>query len=284
MHKITIKEFQNNIYKELLAVTSDANIETEAILEHITKLKKIQIYSNPETPISNEEIKIAKNIIDRRKNREPLPYIINSWDFYGLTFFLNSDVLIPRPETEILVDTALYWLNSRQNSIQLIADIGTGSGCIGIAIAMHHSSSKIIAVDVSKKALETACRNIHNYNLSKRIHLINGDLLNSIDSKLDLIIANLPYVPNKDSLDLQEEIIKFEPHQALFGGEKGTEIIENLILQSKKYLEKDGCFLIEINPPQANELNEKIVNTWPEKQTKIIKDLSGSDRIIMSQG
>ena len=284
MCKLTLKEFQHTIYKELFTLTLDAHIETLAIIEHITKLTKIQIYTNPDTQISDEDTQTAKKILHRRKNREPLPYILNYWDFYGFKFFLNHNVLIPRPETEILVDRALFWLNSRQQAPQVIADIGTGSGCISIAIGMHYENSNIIAIDISKKALEAAYRNVTKYKLKKRIHLVHGDLLNSIIKKFDLIIANLPYIPKKDYSNLQDEIIKFEPHQALIGGEKGTEIIENLILQSKSLLKEDGCFIIEINPPQSSELYQKIVNIWPENQTEIIKDLSGSDRLIISQG
>ena len=274
-------------------------------------LDKSWLYVHDDYKLNKDEEKLFNNFISQREKYKPVAYITNRKEFYGYDFYVNENVLIPRPETELIVDEVLEILSKRDKNkfypalaeghsgfsrsvkkITLI-DIGTGSGCIIISILNELIKNKIInnafANDISKKAIEVAKINAKKYNLNKKIKFINGDLEKVIDKKIFsdsnqiIITANLPYIKNSDYKTLQPNVKKYEPAIALKAGEDGLDYIRKLIdLISKIQLElnKNIYLFLEADPNQINKitaiLNEKLTNL----NIKIIKDLSGKERII----
>lgn len=212
------------------------------------------------------------------KNGKPLAYILGSWDFYGLSFFMNPAVLIPRPETELLVETALEILKQIAEPC-FLADVGTGSGCIAAAIAKNRPNARIIAADISRDALEVAQRNVQRHTLSKQVSLLQSDLLEGIHARFDLICANLPYIPSQALQEL--EVAYFEPHLALDGGEDGLSLFRRFFNQVPDHLTEGGSILLEMQFDQAERLQKLAHLHFPGAKVIIKRDLAGCDRLLV---
>lgn len=210
----------------------------------------------------------------------PLAYILGEWDFYGLRFEVNSNVLIPRPETELLVENAITYL-ARKAGNCLAVDVGCGSGCIAISIAQHHPSVSFLAVDISCPALQVTHHNIQKYELSDRIFPVQSDLLQGITAKFDLICANLPYIPHADLKNLA--VSRYEPALALDGGDDGLFYIHRLILQARSHLNQDGCILLEMQHDQGKALQELAGLHFPHARVIIKRDLAQQERLMIIQ-
>lgn len=247
-------------------------LEAEILLAHCLKLKKINLYTQSERILTEQELAEFKKLIERRKKHEPIAYIVGFQPFIGLDFIVTPDVLIPRPETELLVETAVKQITNyglpalpAGRQITSLADLGTGSGCIAISIAKKLPNIKIIATDSSEKALKIAKQNAKKHNVEDRIefHLTTSF---SLPSPVDLIISNPPYIPTADIEKLDPDVKDYEPRQALDGGADGLDFIRQLV--------KFNCiFEFGINQGIAiKKLNPKV---------KIIKDYSGIERIAL---
>jgi release factor glutamine methyltransferase len=210
---------------------------------------------------------------------EPLPYVLGRWDFFNLEFELTQAVLIPRPETELLVELALFWLRGHPLSHQVV-DIGTGSGCIGISLAVNVSNIHVVAVDISPAALEVARLNAQKHAVVGRMEFLCSDLLSG-NSKFDIIVANLPYIPTHTLHDLP--IYNREPTLALDGGSDGMVINRRLLSEANDHLLPGGMLLIEIDSLQAPNLQSMAGELYPNSQIQIHKDLAGNDRVIEIQ-
>lgn len=207
-------------------------------------------------------------MIERRSKNEPIAYIVGTQPFWDLEFFVDSNVLIPRPETEILVEKAIELI--KKQGLRLVADIGTGSGCIAITLAKHLPQIKVIAIESSPKALEVAKKNAKKYGVEKQIEFIQGNFLEPIKGRqVDLIVSNPPYIPSKDLETLMPDVRDFEPHQALDGGSDGLDFIRKLLKANTKHLIFEFCFG---QSPAIRKLCPDV---------KIIKDYSGIDRIAI---
>jgi release factor glutamine methyltransferase len=188
----------------------DSYIEARVLLGHITKLSPVQIYTQTEQTLSREQERDLSKLIERRLRREPTAYIVNRREFYGIDFYIDSRALIPRPETELLVDTALeFSKNTCPPSPPLIADIGTGCGAIAISLALNLPQSKIYATDISHSALEVARLNCEHHKVTRQVTLLQGNLLEPVPEPVDLIVANLPYVRSSELENLSPEITGF---------------------------------------------------------------------------
>ncbi len=243
-------------------------LEAEILLAHILNLKKIQLYSQPERILSKEELDKFKTLLKRREKHEPIAYIVGYQPFMGLDFIVTPDVLIPRPETELLVETAIKLITDYGLQITSLADLGTGSGCIAISLAKKLPNIKIIATDSSKKAIEIAKQNAKKHNVENQIefHVVAKFTL---PFPVDLIISNPPYIPTADIEKLDPDVKDFEQKQALDGGKDGLDFIRELIQLSPKHL----VFEFGINQGLAiRKLNPNI---------EIIKDYSGIERIAL---
>lgn len=207
---------------------------------------------------------------------KPLAYILGQQSFFGMDFYVTPDTLIPRPETELLVENAIKWLKGQKKETN-ICDIGTGSGCIAISIAKAVKNTRVIALDNSWKSILVARENSQNHNLSHRIALLVSDLVKCIDFKFDLICANLPYIPTSTLNKLN--CLRFEPKSALDGGEDGLVQISRLINQIKNKMNTPGLILIEFESGQSTQIEHLLRINIPNQSHKIIYDYGDHPRL-----
>ena len=236
--------------------------------------------SNPEFVLSTAEETMLDSLLSRLLSGEPLPYITGKQEFFGFDFKVTSDVLIPRPETEMLVEYALGWLQKRGGR-NLVADVGTGSGCIAVSIGNNLPTAKIIGTDFSNNALQISRVNIKRHELDGQINLVQTDLLAGLQVQFDCICANLPYIPSDTLSELS--VRKFEPISALDGGRDGLRHIKPLLYQSKTRVKPDGLILLEIEATQSHSVIDLAATVFPAASIRIHSDLSGLPRLIQVQ-
>lgn len=232
-----------------------------------------------------------KDAILRRAAGEPVQYITGKKEFMSLTFKIRPGVLVPRPETEILVEEAISILSERQSRAfaggtgaeYTVVDVGTGSGAIGVSIAYYAPNVKVIATDLDHLALEVARENAALLGVSERITFLKGDLLDPVSSPVDMILANLPYIGEEEINHLTREVRDFEPKTALLGGRTGIELIERLIDQVPSKLVRHGWLLLEVGAGQASRVCSHVHRTDGLKVIRLLKDLSGIDRVLVVQ-
>ena len=259
----------------------DARLEAEALLAHILQMSRAQVLAHPERPLSPEEDLAVSEALHRRLNREPLAYITGHREFFGIDFKVNSSVLIPRPETETLVETALKIANEFPQGPELsVIDVGTGSGAIAVCMALRLSSARIFAVDLSGAALTVAQANAETHGVADRITFLEGDLLTPFSGSVDLIAANLPYVRTGELSSLAPEVQQ-EPTEALDGGQDGLDVVRRMMHQAQHIISGDGVILLEMDPRQAEPLRSMGESLFPGAEISILKDLAGLDRVFM---
>ncbi len=267
--------------KQRLKIISETpSLDAQVLLAHVINQKKAWLFAHPEAVLTQQEKTQYEKLLTRLEKGEALPYVLGEWEFFGHPFWITPDVLIPRPETELLVERAIHWLKGKSKGHHLV-DVGTGSGIIPICIAKNFENLKITAIDISKKALMIAKRNIERHDLTERINLIQNDLLNHTEMMFDLITANLPYIPTETLKDLA--VYKTEPTLALDGGADGLALIRRLLKQASKNLISGGLILLEIEYRQGEIVRELALLNFPNAKVKIIPDLSGHDRLIEIQ-
>ena len=259
----------------------DARLEAEVMLMNVMRLQRHDLFSQQETEVSPQQEETLAHILERRLQREPLAYILQYKEFYGVNLLVNTDVLIPRPETECMVEHALFMaLMGMETPKLVIADVGTGTGAIAINLAMHLPAARIFAVDYADAVLDVAAYNIRAHNVGDRVTLGKGDLLEPIPEPVDLILANLPYVPSGRIPDLQPEI-RWEPQQALDGGPDGLDLIRRLLQQAPSKLKEHGIVLLELDPEQVPAVQAMAEEIFPEAEMSVEKDLAQRDRIFV---
>lgn len=259
------------------------HLEAEILLAYALNFKRIDLYVQHEKVLSSEELARFKGFVERRLQHEPIAYITGYQPFMGLDFIVSRDTLIPRPETENLVETALEHcsLFTLHPSPFTIADIGTGSGAIAVSLAKFLPQINVIGVDISAAALEVARQNAIKHNVANRCQFIKGDLLEPLKEigPVDLIISNPPYIPAKDIPTLMADVRDFEPHTALDGGEDGLDYIRQLIDKAPNHLKPKGLLLFEFGFGQAEAIRDYAKNKFSE--IKISKDNAGIERIFI---
>ena len=278
--------------KEQLKIAADilnkhnvesARLEAEILLAHTLNVGRLYLYINPEQTISQEQVDDYNKLIERRTNHEPTAYILGHREFMDLDLIVNEDVLIPRPETEVLVESVIDHLNDNTGIIK-IADIGTGSGAIAISLAKSLSGAAVEAVDISEKAINVARLNIGKYNLLGRITVHLGDLLSPLNGKkFNAIVSNPPYIPSRVIDTLQAEVKDYEPSTALDGGMDGLDFYRLLFRESPKFLIDGGFLAVEIGFDQAESVKKLAEAEGQFKDIEIIKDLSKNDRVIIAK-
>ena len=239
------------------------------------------IYAHPEYDLADLELAKLDSLLERRAGREPLQYISGVQEFFGLEFEVTPDVLIPRPETEMVVEHAIELLNERPSA--RFCEVGVGSGCISVSILYHVPPSCATATDVSRAALEVAGRNAQKHGVAERLRLIETDVFGNLPhEEFDLVVSNPPYVPLKDIEGLQAEVRNFEPHGALTDGGDGTAIIHRIIDQSPNFLRAGGALLMEIGFNQA-ELVTAMFDDRKWQTPALFPDLQGIPRLVFSR-
>ena len=258
----------------------DARLEAEVLVMNVMRMARQNIFGEQDTEVSEEQQAALDELLERRYNREPLAYLLGQREFYGINVMLTPAVLIPRPETEGLVEHALFMaLMGMESTDLIIADVGTGSGAIAINLAIHLPAAKIFAVDVADEVLDVAAFNIRAHGVSERVTLGIGDLLEPVPEPIDLIVANLPYIPTDRISTLQPEI-RQEPALALDGGPDGLDLIRRLLTQAESKLKDSGIILLEMEPDQIPVVQELAIQHFPEGSTSVEEDLAGMDRIL----
>jgi release factor glutamine methyltransferase len=268
MKLLNIKEVIN-IAKSKLSHIENPIKEAELILAFYLQKTRIFLHTNPTKIIKN--IDKYFNLIEQRANHKPLEYITSSACFYGYDFYVNKDVLIPRAETEILIDKIKSKID--KNTKAHIIDIGCGSGIIPIVLAKYFNNAKITAVDISKKSLKVAKQNAISLNVENKITFIESNLLDKVKDNIDIIISNPPYIKNNEKL--KSNVKDYEPHLALFGGTLGYEILKRII--EEFFLRKCKYLFCEMACYQKQDI-QNITNKYLDKTIEFYKDLSGLDR------
>ena len=258
----------------------DAGLEAEVLLRHALDLDRAQLYARLHEGLDETHRADFQRLINRRVAHEPTAYIVGHKEFYGIDLEVTPDALVPRPETELLVDEAL---RVAPDGPCAIADVGTGCGAIAVALATRLPHAVIYAIDDSERALALAARNVERFGLTSHIRLLRGDLLDPLPEAVDLIVANLPYVKTSDWETLPPEIREHEPRAALDSGPNGTEALERLLRVAPSYLRPKGRLLAEIAWDEGELLVEVARECFPRARVTIEKDLAGLDRILMIQ-
>jgi len=256
--------------------------ERISLLSFALSKKKEEILTRFDETLSGEKVKFIKSLFEERKRGKPLAYIVKTKEFFSEEFFVNESVLIPRPETEILVEEAINIIKDMKGQLSIM-DVGTGSGIIGIMIAKH-TGRDVLCLDVSKNALKMASLNSEKIGVKKHTVFICSDLFCAIKekAKFHVIVANLPYVKNKEWDNLMKDVRDYEPKLALLGGEDGLELYRRLIDSLKGVLVQKGWFLCEIGgAEQAGAISEMLIKKG--FTVSKIKDYSGIERIIKAQ-
>jgi release factor glutamine methyltransferase len=261
-----------------LARHSDTpGLDSQVLLAHILGRRKSWLAAHPDYRPNLKEIASLEIALRRLESGEPLPYLLGWWEFYGLKIDVSPAVLIPRPETELLVVAALDWLESRPVR-WFAADVGTGSGCIAVALARSVPRLRLVATDLSYASLEVARQNIEKHGLSAQVFPVQADLLAPARRKYDLICANLPYIPAEMLSSLA--VSANEPALALDGGPGGLALITRLLAQAAVRLESGGLLLLEIEASQGRMVVEAAAEAFPRATVRLAKDLAGHDRIL----
>lgn len=258
-------------------------LDAQILLAHVIGHPRTWLLSHLDEPLSAPILESANQAFARLETGEPLPYILGHWEFYGLDFDITPDVLIPRPETELLVEKAIKWLSASPER-RTVADIGTGSGIIAASIAMNIPEARILATDISRAALKVAKHNAEKFHIHHRIDFLQCDLLPRhidplpTDSHFDLICANLPYIPTKTMRSLP--IYGREPTLALDGGEDGFEIYRRLLDIAPEWLASNGKMLFEIEASQGLKALNLAYDKFSSGTINLHQDLAGRNRLL----
>ncbi len=259
----------------------------EILLATLLNLKRIDLYLRYDQPLLKSELSEFKSLIKRRVNREPVAYIIGKKEFWSLELEVNPDVLIPRPDTETLVEAALSCLgpvDAPLDSAGLVLELGTGSGAIVLALASERPAYRYVATDISLKALDIARRNARRHQLSSVVSFVAGNWLYPFSPNkpvFDMIVSNPPYIPSDDIAGLQPEVKRFEPLLALDGQSDGLHAIRQIIISAQPLLKPHGVLLLEIGFNQKETIIQMIQHCGHYHSFQIIKDYAGHDRVVM---
>jgi release factor glutamine methyltransferase len=263
--------------QQLDGMSETAPLDAQVVMAHVLGRPRAWVLAHPETLLEAPLAARLNQAAARLVIGEPLPYVLGHWEFYGLEFEVDPAVLIPRPETELLVETALDWLCSHP-AARRTADVGTGSGCIAVALAANISGLTVYASDLSPGALQVARRNAARHGLAGSIRFFQGDLLSGMQTSLDLICANLPYIPHETLASLP--VATHEPQLALDGGPDGLAAIRRLVAEAPRLLAPGGRCLLEIEASQGSTVIALAQSAFPGADIRLSRDLNEQDRLL----
>ena len=261
---------------EMLSRSSSPELDARLLLQHALGVERSHLIAHADDLLTGEQVNSYFALIARAEQSEPIPYIIGSVGFRYIELMVTSAVLIPRPETEELVEKVLRWAKGRREL--RIVDVGTGSGCIAISLAKELEGAAVIAVEVSAEALKIAQQNALNNNATVEFH--QGSLLKPIAEPVDLIVANLPYVAETERALLDKSVARFEPQLALFGGEDGLDLVRELLRQAVGKLRPKGAIFLEIGFQQGVAVVAIAQQHFPNATVTCQQDYAGQDRFV----
>jgi release factor glutamine methyltransferase len=264
-------------------------LDAELLLSHGLKMDRIQLYMKFDQPLSDEELAVCRELVRRRSQGEPVAYIQGYKEFFGLRFEVNSHVLIPRPETEHLIEEALAWAPDKDRELKIL-DLGTGSGCVGLTLLKQFPNARLVSVDISEEALKVAQRNAESLGVQDRVLFVHADAGNTDvvfqnyqgfmgQSNIDILVSNPPYIASEDPL-VEKDVRKFEPHTALFAADDGLALLKLWSAQYSPKLSHPGLLLMEMGMSQGPIMSEHLVKLGMFNEVRVIKDLSGHDRVL----
>lgn len=261
-----------------------ARLQAESLLAHVLKLPRMKLYLNFERVLTAPELDAARELVKRRSQREPLQHITGSTSFCGLEIAVNRNVLVPRPETELLAELGWQFLSTINHPPATALDFGTGSGCIAIALAVKCPAARVTAVDVSAEAIVLAKENAERNGVAERIQFAHGDGFAAVSTgqRFDLIISNPPYIATSEIETLQPEVRDFDPHAALDGGADGLDFYRMLAARAGEFLQPDGKMMVEFGDGQADAL-KKILESQMWIVEGVREDYSQRQRILIAR-
>jgi release factor glutamine methyltransferase len=260
-----------------------AQIDAEVLLRHVLGIEKAQLYSALDEPLRTGHRRRFQEMLERRMRREPVAYITGRKEFWSLDFVVTPEVLIPRPETELLVEVALHRLKGTPSRTPKILDLGTGSGILAVCLAKERLEANVLAVDIASPALEVARINARRHGVSEGIDLIHGDLFAALGAEkrlFDLIVANPPYIRTGELSLLAPEIRQWEPMTALDGGPDGMEYYRRIIGRAHEYLAPGSSIVLEIGADMAPVVSELFARWGGYGPASLYQDYAGKDRVI----
>ena len=257
---------------------AEAKIEAELIWMHVLSVARYELYLDGLPEVTYSTADKVQQIVFERITGKPLAYVLGIWKSYAIDMIVSPDVLIPRPETELMVEKIVKIFKTKDI---FILDIGTGTGCILLSILSELKNSKGIGIDISQKAIQIAKQNLKKHKLSHQIKFLRKSLTQIYRQKFDLIVSNPPYIIRKDIRNLDDDIKKFEPKLALDGGNDGLDVIKKVIYKSKSILKKKGIFALEIGYGQYKKVSQ-ILGTLGFKEKVLIKDYQDNIRCIIT--
>lgn len=266
--------------------STSPRLDAEVLLATARNCERIELYTAFKEEPTEEVRQYFRELVRRRAAGEPVAYLVGHREFYSLDFKVTQDVLIPRPETELLVVAVLdaaKELLTRQSSLSIV-DVGTGSGIVAICVAKNLPKGHVTAIDVSSEALAVARTNVEAHNVASQVELLESDLLAEVDAReFDIIASNPPYVSEPEMSELRKDVVDYEPHLALCGGETGTEIIQRLVPQAAERLVGNGVLLLEVSPMIEAQTHQIIRDHGAFGELRTLKDLAGLARVIVAK-
>jgi len=266
-----------------MPISDTPSLDASVLIAHVIKKPRTWVMAHPELALTAEQQKDLDDSLIRLEQGESFPYVLGQWEFFGLDFEITPDVLIPRPETELLVEKAIAWLQ-RAPEKRTVADIGTGSGAISVSIAFNVSNARVLGTDISRKALDVGRRNAVRFEVDHRMDFLQCDLLPQYSASVrtekhfDLICANLPYIPTEMLHALP--IFGREPTLALDGGQDGLDLIRRLLNIAPEWLAAGGMMLLEIEATRGTQTLELARRVFPQASIELHRDLAGRERLL----
>jgi release factor glutamine methyltransferase len=261
-------------------------LSAELLLSHVLELKRIDLYTQFDKQVPQDQLDKLHELVKRAGLYEPVAYLTGKTEFYSLELDITADCMIPRPETELLVQRAIEFLRTR-TGVQYVCDLCTGSGCIAVAIAKNFSDARIIATDISATTLEVAARNVEKHRVKEQVRLLCGDLFEPIIQQLDvsqfdLIVCNPPYVSTSEYEILDKNVKEYEPQSALLAGEDGMDVYQKIVEKVDDFLKPGASLMLEIGYAQGTAVRELLEQINAFGEIKIEKDFHDNDRIVIA--
>lgn len=257
-------------------------LDAELLLAYVLGNTRTQLYTKAFERLARPQVEQFEKLLKKRGQGVPVAYLVGWKEFYGRRFVVTPDVLIPRPETEVVVEEAMRCVERGGLARPRILDCCTGSGCLAVTLALEVAEARVRACDICPKALEVAAENLEQHNLTRRVKLYQGDLLEALPlttQRFDLIVSNPPYVATDAGPRPEEGVVRYEPNLALFGGRDGMELIRRLVQQSERWLNPGGWIVLEMAPFQIEGM-EAYLQERGFQHTSIVPDLSGLPRVL----
>jgi release factor glutamine methyltransferase len=282
---VTVNDALNAAERELAASGVDGpRLTAELIMAHVMETGRAGVYARLRDELAAVEAERFFELVERRAGREPLQHITGRQEFFGLDFEVTPDTLVPRPETELAVTEALTRVAGTTGA--LVADIGTGSGCIAVAVAVNAPGAIVYAVDVSGPALAVAGRNAGRHGVADRVRSMQGDLLGplagmGLEGRLDVIVSNPPYIPAADIPGLQPEVL-FDPDSALDGGPDGLDVVRRILRDAPAFLKPGGALLVEVGAGQSDAVMQIVSETGGMSVDTFLVDFAGIERVLVA--